>query len=132
MSQQLTRDTAPEVAIRSALHAMGLRYRVNATVVPDLRRRADIVFRKRKVAVFVDGCFWHRCPAHATDPKSNAKWWAEKLARNVNRDRETDSRLLAEGWHVIRIWEHEDPIAAAERIARALNPSAEPLLPEGP
>lgn len=117
MAKQLTRDTTPEVAIRRALHAMGLRYRINARVLPGLRRRADIVFSRRRVAVFVDGCFWHRCPVHATDPKANAEWWAEKLARNVVRDRETDTRLLAEGWSVIRIWEHEDPLAAAQRIA---------------
>jgi len=117
MSKQLTRDTAPEIAIRRALHAMGLRYRVNALVVPGLRRRGDIVFSRRKVAVFVDGCFWHRCPIHATDPKANAEWWAEKLDRNVTRDRETDAQLASEGWRVIRVWEHEDPLASAERIA---------------
>ena len=116
MSRQLTRDTVPELAIRRVLHAAGLRYRVNLQVLPKLRRRADIVFTRRKVAVFVDGCFWHGCPEHATKPKANAAWWGEKLARNVARDRETDRVLVDSGWTVVRVWEHEDPKGAAERI----------------
>jgi DNA mismatch endonuclease (patch repair protein) len=86
--------------------------------LPSVRRTADLVFRPSKVAVFVDGCFWHRCPDHATDPKTNSDYWKPKLERNVERDRETD-RLLAEGgWLSIRIWEHEDPRKAAQRVVR--------------
>jgi DNA mismatch endonuclease (patch repair protein) len=85
-----------------------------------LRRRADVVFPRRRVAVFVDGCFWHGCPEHATSPKHNAEWWKEKLAANVRRDRDTDRRLSEAGWLVFRIWEHEDPRTAADRIERAL------------
>ncbi|QGN34466.1 DNA mismatch endonuclease Vsr [Microlunatus sp. Gsoil 973] len=120
MSRQRTRDTAGEWALRRLLHARGLRYRVDA-VLPGLhRRRADILFPRQKVAVFVDGCFWHSCPEHKTEPKSNAAWWATKLARNVERDRETDMHLAELGWKVVRIWEHEDPGCAADRVVAAV------------
>lgn len=85
-----------------------------------IRRRADLVFPRRKVAVYVDGCFWHSCPKHATFPKNNAQWWADKLAGNVTRDRDTDARLIESGWTVVRIWEHENPIEAADRVQEAL------------
>lgn len=88
--------------------------------IKGVRRRADLVFPRRKVAVFVDGCFWHSCPQHATFPKNNAQWWTDKLAANVVRDRDTDARLAEQGWTVIRIWEHEDPLVAAERVQKAL------------
>ena len=88
--------------------------------VKGVRRRADLVFPRRKVAVFVDGCFWHSCPQHATFPKNNAQWWTDKLAANVVRDRDTDARLAEQAWTVIRIWEHEDPLVAAERVQKAL------------
>lgn len=78
------------------------------------------MFPKRKVAVYVDGCFWHSCPVHATKPRNNAQWWADKLAANVARDRDTDEKLLAEGWRVVRIWEHEDPAVAADRVENEL------------
>lgn len=117
LRRQKTRDTAPEVALRRALHALGLRYRVDMRALPDLRRRPDVVFTARRVAVFVDGCFWHRCPVHAIPPKNNATWWAEKLQRTVDRDRDTNKRLDAAGWAVVRVWEHEDPHAAARRVA---------------
>jgi DNA mismatch endonuclease (patch repair protein) len=78
------------------------------------------VFRGPKVAVFVDGCFWHGCPAHATSPKANAEWWQAKLTANVERDRDTDRRLSKAGWTVVRIWEHEDPAVAAERVVALL------------
>lgn len=113
-----SRDTGPELAIRRLLHARGFRYRANARPLPDLRRTADLVFRPAKVAVFVDGCFWHRCPEHGGTPKSNTDYWVRKLERNADRDRDTDARLGSAGWLVIRIWEHEDPAAAAERVAR--------------
>src|SRR5438309_7395046 len=105
MQRQRTRDTAPEIALRSELHRRGLRYRVDCAPLPGLRRRADVVFRSARVAVYVDGCFWHACDAHGTLPRSNAFYWEAKLARNVERDRETDSRLTEAGWVVIRVWE---------------------------
>ncbi len=85
-----------------------------------MRRRADLVFPRRRVAVYVDGCFWHCCPEHATYPKNNARWWADKLAGNVARDRDTDARLGAAGWLVVRVWEHEDAQVAADRVQAAL------------
>lgn len=120
MSRQRTRDTAPELALRRELHRRGARFFVDRAPLPGLRRRADLVFPRRRVAVYVDGCFWHRCPDHATDPKRNALWWAEKLDGNVARDRATDATLAESGWHVIRVWEHEDPITAADRVQAAL------------
>lgn len=102
------KNTAPEIALRSELHRRGLRYRVDRSVIPGVRRRADIVFVSAKVAVFVDGCFWHACPLHATWPKANAQFWREKIMTNVRRDRDTDARLQAAGWTVIRVWEHAD------------------------
>jgi DNA mismatch endonuclease (patch repair protein) len=120
MSRQRTRDTAPEMALRRELHRRGARFFVDRSPLPGLRRRADLVFPRRRVAVYVDGCFWHRCPDHATDPKRNAVWWAEKLAGNVERDRATDAALAASGWQVVRIWEHEDPVSAADRVQAAL------------
>lgn len=119
MSRQRRRDTAPELRLRSELHRRGLRFRVE-TAVPGLpRRRADITFPRARIAVFVDGCFWHSCPEHATRPVSNAEWWSEKLARNVARDRETDERLTSDGWTVLRFWEHADPVSAADAIEAA-------------
>jgi DNA mismatch endonuclease (patch repair protein) len=102
------RDTGPELRLRSALHRAGLRFRVDHSLNFDRRRRADVVFTKQKVAVFVDGCFWHGCPEHCAAPKANADFWAQKIGANRSRDRDTDSRLEAEGWKVIRFWEHED------------------------
>ncbi|WP_042434181.1 very short patch repair endonuclease [Streptacidiphilus anmyonensis] len=103
------RDTSPERALRSLVHASGLRYRVAARPEPGVRRTADLVFRPTKVAVFVDGCFWHRCPDHFTAPKTNAQFWEEKISRNVVRDRDTDARLQSAGWLVLRFWEHQTP-----------------------
>lgn len=120
MQRQRRGDTGPEMALRRTLHARGYRYRVDRPPVPDLRRRADLVFPGRKVAVFVDGCFWHRCPQHATIPGSNTAWWRAKLDANVTRDRDTDRRLAEAGWHVVRVWEHEDAADAADRVADAL------------
>jgi DNA mismatch endonuclease (patch repair protein) len=112
------RDTAAEIAVRQLLHARGLRYRVDRVVLPGMRRRVDIVFVTARVAVFVDGCFWHSCPRHRTSPKANAAWWAAKLTQNRRRDAHTNRRLRSAGWHVERVWEHESPAAAAARIAR--------------
>jgi DNA mismatch endonuclease (patch repair protein) len=104
------------MALRRLIHAQGLRYRIAVRPLPEIRRTADLVFRPAKVAVFVDGCFWHRCPLHATDPKTNSDYWKPKLERNVERDRETDLLLGQAGWLSVRIWEHEDPTDAAGRI----------------
>ncbi|PPJ28319.1 very short patch repair endonuclease [Nocardia nova] len=121
MARQRRTGTAPETALRTELHRRGLRYFVDRAPLPGLRRRADLVFPRRKVAVYVDGCFWHCCPEHATYPRNNAQWWAEKLAGNVARDRDTDARLAAAGWLVVRVWEHEESVAAADRVQSALS-----------
>jgi DNA mismatch endonuclease (patch repair protein) len=112
------RDTTTEIAVRRELFRRGLRYRVDLAPVPGLRRRADIVFTRAQIAVFIDGCFWHGCPAHGTTPKRNADYWVPKLAANAARDRDTDARLSAAGWIVARFWEHESPIAVADAIER--------------
>ena len=114
------RDTKPEMAVRRAVHALGLRYRVDARPLPDLNRRADLVFTRAKVAVFVDGCYWHGCPEHGTAPKQNATYWGPKIRRNRDRDAETDRLLEEAGWVPVRIWEHEDAHEAARRIASAV------------
>jgi DNA mismatch endonuclease, patch repair protein len=114
------RDTAVELAIRRELHRRGHRYRVDRRPSDRLRTRADILFTRGRVAVFIDGCFWHGCPEHGTAPKANAKWWQEKIAANIARDRRTDEALEAEGWLVLRIWEHEDVAAAVVRVEEAL------------
>lgn len=117
---QRRRDTKPELALRRELHRRGLRYQVDRPPLAGIRRRADVVFTRARVAVFVDGCFWHRCPAHGTAPRNNAKWWADKLDGNVRRDRDTDLRLAVAGWDVVRVWEHETPASAADRVIEAV------------
>src|SRR4051794_5797828 len=117
MRSNRRRDTSPELAVRRAAHALGLRYRVDARPLPALNRRADLVFTKARVAVFVDGCYWHGCPQHGTKARTNADYWASKIARNVQRDAETDRLLTEAGWRCLRFWEHEDPQGVAERIA---------------
>jgi len=118
------RDTGPELALRSQLHRLGLRYRVHRRPASSVRATADIVFGPQRVAVFVDGCFWHRCPIHATEPKANGAWWAQKLKANVERDRRIDAQLDGLGWKVIRVWEHESPTTAAVRISSVIKASA--------
>lgn len=108
------------MALRRELHARGLRYRVNFPLPGMPRRRADIAFTRAKVAVFVDGCFWHGCPEHGTAPKNNATWWATKLARNAERDRETDRHLRDAGWAVVRVWEHENACDGADLISATI------------
>jgi len=115
------------MAIRRELHRRGLRYRLDAAPVGG-RHRADVIFARARVAVFVDGCFWHRCPQHGLAPKNNAAWWKEKLDRNAARDRHVDVELRECGWTVIRIWEHEDAVEAADRIERAVRAAATPAL----
>lgn len=117
MENQRRRDTKPEIAIRSRLHGLGLRFRVDRPVLPGMRRRADVLFPRERVAIFVDGCFWHGCPEHGTWPKANAEWWRDKIETNRHRDADTDSRLTRAGWVSIRIWEHEDAELAADRVA---------------
>lgn len=118
MQSNKGRDTKPELALRRAAHALGLRYRVSVRPVPTIRRTADLVFTRAKVAVFLDGCFWHGCPEHHTKSATNAEYWAEKVRRNRERDGETDQIFAVAGWQVLRVWEHEDPAEAAERIAK--------------
>jgi DNA mismatch endonuclease (patch repair protein) len=110
------RNTAAELALRRELHAHGLRYFVDRRPLADISRRADVVFPGVRVAVFVDGCFWHGCPIHGTRPKSNADWWQKKLDTNRRRDKDTDRRLKAAGWRIVRVWEHEDAVEAARRV----------------
>lgn len=116
MRSNRSRDASPELAVRRRLHAAGLRYRVDFAPLGG-RRRADIVFTRQHVAEFIDGCYWHGCPDHATFPKRNSDYWLPKLARNVERDRETDQSLREAGWTVLRFWEHESPDDVARRIA---------------
>jgi DNA mismatch endonuclease (patch repair protein) len=118
---QRRRDTQPELAIRRLVHAKGLRYLVDAPLpLKGVRRRADLSFTRARIAVFIDGCYWHSCPIHATQPKANAEWWAAKLAANQLRDRDTDGRLEDAGWIVLRIWEHELPADAADKVELAV------------
>ena len=116
MSLQRTTGTAPERAVRAELHRRGLRYRLHRRLVDGVRRNVDIVFGPTRVAVMIDGCFWHSCPQHATQPKAHAEWWREKLSRNVERDRQTDRLLTADGWLVLRFWEHQNPTKVADTI----------------
>jgi DNA mismatch endonuclease (patch repair protein) len=122
MQANRRRDTELERAVRSALFARGLRYRVDFPIrVPGHRAiRADVVFPRRRVAVFIDGCFWHGCPEHGTTPATNQGYWAPKIAENRERDRRHSAVLHEAGWIVIRIWEHEDPEVAAEMVAVAV------------
>ncbi len=114
------RDTPAEMRVRRALHAMGFRYSVDAKPLAHSRRRADIVFRRARIAVFIDGCFWHGCPQHGTWPRTNADWWRDKIVGNQKRDLDTDRELAEEGWRVFRFWEHQDPLVAARRMAAVL------------
>lgn len=120
MQGNRSRDTKPEVAVRRLLHAEGLRYRVNFRPLSELRRTADIVFIRARVAVFIDGCFWHGCPVHYRAPGSNISYWSMKVSRNRCRDMETTKHLEAAGWIVLRFWSHEDPIIVARQISAAL------------
>lgn len=119
-SRQRRTDTQPEMRLRSELHRRGLRFRLHRRVPGLPRRTVDLVFPRARLAVFVDGCFWHSCPTHGIHPKTNADWWTWKLARTVDRDHDTDRRLFELGWRVIRVWEHEDPIRAADKVETAL------------
>lgn len=117
------RDTKVEVAIRSALHQRGLRFRKDYLVLCSngVRVRVDVAFTRVRVAVFVDGCFWHACPEHGTTPARNQDYWLPKLDANVQRDRRVNAALTAEGWRVVRLWEHEDVRQAAARVEGVLS-----------
>ncbi len=120
-------DTKPELALRSALHAMGYRYRKDYRLdLPARRVRPDIAFTSRKVAVFVDGCFWHACPEHGSKPKNNEWYWSPKLQKNVERDRAADAALAAAGWTVVRLWEH---VPVADAVAAVIAAVGDPRLP---
>lgn len=121
MKAQKRVDTKPETLVRTALSKLDVsEYAVDARPLEDLRRTADLVFQEEKLAVFIDGCFWHGCPDHARDTKSNTKWWKAKIDANKARDLETTVRLESMGWSVVRVWEHEKPDEAARRIQDAL------------
>lgn len=116
MARVRQKGTDAELSLRKALHARGLRYRLHVPLLTKPRRIADIVFASARVAIFVDGCFWHGCPDHASWPKSNAQFWRDKIETNRARDADTDRRLRASSWRVVRIWSHESAGDAAERI----------------
>lgn len=121
MQANRSRDTLPELALRSRLHALGYRYRVNLRIsVADVTVRPDIVFTRARLAVFVDGCFWHSCPEHGQQPKSNSEWWEAKLERNRVRDRRANAALAAAGWRLVRVWEHDGADTSAARVAAVL------------
>jgi DNA mismatch endonuclease (patch repair protein) len=119
------RDTDPEVAVRSILHRRGHRFRKRHTIRLAGRRwtQPDLVFPRERLAVFIDGCFWHRCPVHGTMPRANSAYWGPKLDRNVARDRDTEVQLASLGWTVLRAWEHEVPTEIADRVVAALSPA---------
>ena len=121
MAKVKQKDTAAEIILRRELFRNGLRYRVNFTVLQKPRRVADIAFPGLRIAVFVDGCFWHGCPLHATWPKQNAEFWRQKIEANRLRDADTSSRLVDLGWTALRFWEHESPVEAAAAVADAVN-----------
>lgn len=127
MAATRPRDNPRELAVRSALHRLGLRYRVHQRLIPGSSRTADLVFHRYRLAVFLDGCFWHGCPVHGTFPKTNADWWQKKIEMNKERDRSTNAILRAAGWNVLRIWEHvsvdETVLLITVELARISDPA---------
>lgn len=120
MRRVARRDTPPELALRANLVGVRTRYRVDYALIAERRLRADLVFVRERIAVFVDGCFWHGCPKHVSRPRRNGGWWREKIAANAARDRSTTRLLRRNGWSVIRVWAHEAPERAAGRVRRTL------------
>ncbi|WP_315904014.1 very short patch repair endonuclease [Streptomyces fulvoviolaceus] len=116
MRSNRPRDTKPEKSLRSAVHALGLRFNVSTRPLPKVRRTADLVFTRVHLAVFLDGCYWHGCPEHHSLSATNTAYWTDKLETNRRRDRQTDQWLREAGWEVLRVWEHEDPTTAALRV----------------
>ena len=119
-------DTGPELKLRSLVHKAGLRYAIDVRPEHEINRRADIVFRSAKVAVFVNGCFWHGCPKHYVLPKTNKQFWSDKVKRNKERDKETKRLLRRRGWRVMILWEHEDFTKPAARIEREVRSRRRP------
>jgi DNA mismatch endonuclease (patch repair protein) len=117
MQGNRSRDTGPELALRRALHALGLRYRVCARPIPSVRRTADVLFRPVKVCVEVRGCYWHGCEEHLRLPRANREYWEAKIQRNRDRDLELERALAEAGWRLVVVWEHEDPLEAAKKVA---------------
>ena len=133
LERQGRRDTKPELALRRELHRRGVRFWVDRTPIPGIRSRADLVFPRSRLAVFVDGCFWHRCPVHGTAPKYNSEWWQAKLDANEERDRRINAQLADAGWLPVRIWEHENPTEAADSVqalVRKRQGSSQPTVPD--
>ena len=127
-----SRDTKPELAIRRELHRRGYRYTVDVAPLAGFNRRADIVFSRTRVAIFVDGCFWHGCPQHGrTTFNYNGGYWSSKLAKNKTRDADTVTQLQAAGWEVLRVWEHEEALEAADTIARIVDARSRALIQTG-
>lgn len=125
------RESATERALRGALHARGLRFRKDYAPLQGLRCRVDVAFTRERLVVFVDGCFWHRCPVHGSQPKANSGWWQEKLDGNAARDRRNDRALHEAGWTVLRVWEHEPTEDMADRVQDALDELRTPRLVRG-
>jgi len=120
MQTQRQRNTNPELALRRELHRRGMRFRLQRQLLPDMRWISDIVFGPARVVIEVRGCFWHGCPEHATTTQTNAAWWLNKITRNRDRDLDTERRLREAGWDVLVVWEHEDPMVAADRVELAV------------
>ena len=126
MKANRSKDTSPELAIRSALHRRGFRFFTHRRPLAGLRCTADIVFSRKRVCVFVDGCFWHGCSEHRRIPRANADYWVPKIQRNIERDRRNDEALRAAGWTVVRVWEHEDVSEAVARVTEAVERAGSP------
>jgi DNA mismatch endonuclease, patch repair protein len=126
MQGNRSKDTKPELALRRELHARGLRYFKNRRPIQTVRRTADIVFPTHRLAVFIDGCFWHGCPDHHTVARTNADYWSAKVERNRNRDHDTDKLLADAGWTVLRIWEHVAITDAADLVEAAVRQGRDP------
>lgn len=120
MAKVRQKGTGAEIALRRDLYRRGLRYRVDFEVLKKPRRVADIAFPGLRIAIFIDGCFWHGCPEHATWPKQNAEFWRQKIETNRARDTDTNERLRSIGWTVLRFWEHEPPTEAAEIVVQTV------------
>ncbi|HEX6700523.1 MAG TPA: very short patch repair endonuclease [Gaiellaceae bacterium] len=121
MQGNRSKNTSPELALRRELHRRGRRYRLHLSPLPGLRCTPDLVFFGARVVVFVNGCFWHRRPLHATTPKANAAFWRKKFQANIARDARNKKALEAAGWHVVVIWEHDDAWSAADLVEAALS-----------
>jgi DNA mismatch endonuclease (patch repair protein) len=117
MQSNRGRDTAPEVAVRAALQRAGLRFRKHFRALPGKRGDVDIAFPRARIAIFIDGCFWHSCPQHATRPATNLEWWKAKLDATIDRDQRTNADLTDANWTVLRFWEHESVANIVEAVA---------------